>query len=76
MATIIHMPKPPGEPEKPKISQLELSECVALLNEIRVLRSDLKKKRAYLRRCLKDGMKVEGGPLESFAARIARGGFL
>jgi len=61
--------------KRPKITGLELAECITLENEIRLLRVSLKKKRAYLRRCLKGGMDVENGPLESFAARIARGCF-
>jgi hypothetical protein len=50
---------------------LELAECIALENEIRLLRVSLKKKRAYLRRCLKGGMDVENGPLESRGAHCA-----
>jgi hypothetical protein len=75
MATIIQMPKPPDEPEEPKVSQLALAECVAIENEIRLLLVALKEKRAYLRERLKDGVTVQDGPLKSFAARIARGRF-
>ena len=75
MATIIQMPKPPGEPEEPKISQMDLSECVALHNEIRLMRGRLAQRREYLRQRVEGGMEVEDGPLKSFAARIARACF-
>jgi hypothetical protein len=59
----------------PQISQLELSECVVLNNEIRLLRANLKKKRAYIRKCLRQGMEVEQGALSSYATQIANGRF-
>jgi hypothetical protein len=72
-----------GEPDAPQITQLELSACVTIENEIRLLEKDirlltarLREKRAYLRQCLKAGMAVEEGPLEGFASQIARGKFL
>jgi hypothetical protein len=68
---LLVLPSPP----RPKVGQLELAECVAIENEIRLLSIRLKEKRSHLRRCLKDRMEVEDGPLKSFAARIARGRF-
>ena len=65
----------PREREEPRISQLELSECVAIDNEIRLLLITLEEKRVHLRRCLQDGSEVEDGPLKSFAAQIAWGCF-
>jgi hypothetical protein len=71
------MPKKPGgsEEEGPNISQMELCECVATDNEIRLLRMTLEEKRKRLRRRLKEGAEVEDGPLKSFATRLARGYF-
>lgn len=55
---------------------MQVAECVALENEIRLLTASLKEKRAYLRQCLKAGMQLEDGPLASFASDIATGKFL
>ena len=62
--------------EDQKISQQDLCDCVALHNEIRLMRARLADKRASLRRRLRDGMPVEEGALKTFAAPIARGRFL
>jgi hypothetical protein len=73
-SNLIVLPK--REPEQQQqMGQLELAECVAIENEIRLLLITLKEKRAHLRRRLKDRMEVEDGPLKSFAARIAWGRF-
>jgi hypothetical protein len=54
-----------------KITQLELSECVVIENEIRLLDAALKEKRESLRRRLMHGEGIEEGPLEGFAAQIS-----
>ena len=67
---VIQMQKPPGE-QITQITQLELSECVAIENEIRLFRITLREKCAGLRQRLKDGEGVEDGPLAGFATQIA-----
>lgn len=54
-----------------KITQLELSECVLIENQIRVLRKTLGEKCSDLRERITDGALIEEGPLEGFAEQIA-----